>query len=584
MEKHLQYFRDGILEEIRNGVNSKAYDYMYAINKDHQDDIAISYFGTKISYKEMFDNIERCAKSLYAHNIREGDIISFVLPNVPEIIYLFYAANRIGAACNMIDPRTNASAIMERANLAKSKLVFVISDMADSKINEYAKQYCADKVVIITPATTLTKRKGLSAEALGVKAVYKIKNYKNNEKYITYHEFLESDSNMVHDSEYKKDTVAGIVYTSGTSAGVAKGVMISNEAMNYVPKQQMGGQSGFARQNTFLSCIPFFQAYGFMNGVHNSLCNGWIIQMIPKFNPQDFDLLIKKYKPNNSIGVPRFWELLVDNGRLDKTDLSFLVLPTIGGDKISPSSVKKINNFLEKHGSKVKVIIGYGASEFGGAVSVTLSDYSIYKEGSVGVFFPGCIAKVFDPDTGEEVKGDDRTGELYLHSPTMMLGYFNNDKETEAITYYDEDGLKYYRTGDKVHIDSDGINWIIDRYKRVIPRPDGHKVSASPIENVLMSHEYVSNCAVVGIPRDDKGGFIPTAFVQIPNEVKKKHTELFEALDALCSKEIPARDKPLAYIIIDKLPYTLIGKVDYRQLEETRFDEDTFFVDDPLFE
>lgn len=584
MEQHLKYFKKNVLEEIHNGIEMKAYDFMYDINRDHLDDISMSYFGSKITYGELFKKIEKCASALTALGIGKGDIITFVLPNIPEIVYLFYAVNRIGAIANMIDPRTNASAIMERTNVTNSKLLFVISDIADDKIYDYADNYKTERIIIITPADAFSKRKGLTAEAIGVKAIYKIKNYKSASCYITFQEFINNAGIEIKDSAYKADEPASIVYTSGTSGGIAKGVMLSNMAMNSMHRQQMSGQEGFDRQNTFLGCIPFFSAYGSMNGMHNSLCNGWNIQMIPKFNPNEFDMLIKKYKPNNSLAVPRFWESLVDNGRLEKMDFSFLILPTIGGDKISPASVNKINHFFETHGSKVKVIIGYGATEFGGAVSVTLSNYDIYKEGSVGVFFPECVAKIFDPDTGEEITGDERTGELYLHSTTMMLGYYNNKSETDAITYYDENGLKFYKTGDKVRVDKDGINWVIDRYKRVMMRPDGHTVGASPIENVIMSHDQVSNCAVVGIPLDDKGGVIPTAFIRLKDGVKGSHKEIIESIDNLCFKELPEREKALSYVIVDKLPYTLMGKIDYRQLETYTFDNKAIFVKDPLFD
>ena len=66
MEQHLQYFKKNILEEIHNGIEMKAYDFMYNINREYLGDVAMSYFGSKISYKELFENIEACASSLIA--------------------------------------------------------------------------------------------------------------------------------------------------------------------------------------------------------------------------------------------------------------------------------------------------------------------------------------------------------------------------------------------------------------------------------------------------------------------------------------------------------------------------------------
>ena len=99
-----------------------------------------------------------------------------------------------------------------------------------------------------------------------------------------------------------------------------------------------------------------------------------------------------------------------------------------------------------------------------------------------------------------------------------------------------------------------------------------------------MSHDQVSNCAVVGIPLDDKGGVIPTAFIRLKDGVKGSHKEIIESIDNLCFKELPEREKALSYVIVDKLPYTLMGKIDYRQLETYTFDNKAIFVKDPLFD
>ena len=70
--------------------------------------MALNYFGKKISYKEMFMHIDRCAKALKVHGVKQGEIISMSLPNTPEAVYLFYAISKVGAIANMIDPRTNS--------------------------------------------------------------------------------------------------------------------------------------------------------------------------------------------------------------------------------------------------------------------------------------------------------------------------------------------------------------------------------------------------------------------------------------------------------------------------------------------
>lgn len=584
--KHLQYYPPNACEEVHTGIRMKAYDFMYERNRNHMRDTAMAYFGQKISYGEMFRTIDRYAAALRSHGVREGDTVSIVLPNVPECIYLFYGLNRIGAVANQIDPRTNAEAILERVNAADSKLLFVIGDIVDEKIMPVAGRLKTGCIVAVSVSDSVQFRKLPTVGALFVKTVYgtKRRSWRKSSRCLFVKEFLRGGkSEKTEDSPYRPDLPVSIMYTSGTTGGAAKGAVFSNEAYNAVHKQMMVGRSGYKRGNTFLSGIPFFSAFGSMNGMHNALCNGWAMQIVPKFHPNDFDLLIKRCRPNSSLAVPRFWETLVENGRLGKMDMSFLIFPTAGGDKMPSDTVDRINRFLMKRGSKVRLVVGYGTTEVGGAVSVTMENDAVYAPGSVGTFLPGCAAKIIDPDTGEEQTGESRTGELCLYSPTMMLGYFQNTEATDEITLTDGNGRKYYRTGDKVCIDEKGVNWILDRYKRVMMRPDGHTVGASPIEDVIMSHPSVRDCTVAGVPLDDKGGVIPTAFLALKDGENMSGREMIDSVDEWCRHRLPERDKALAYEIVPEIPYTLMGKADYRKLEKRGFSRDTVFVDDPLF-
>ncbi len=87
------------------------YEYLWENNKEHLDNIALEYFGTKISYKKLFERIESTANAFSAIGVRKGDIVPIMAVNLPAVIYCIYALNRIGAIPNMIDPRTNAKGL-----------------------------------------------------------------------------------------------------------------------------------------------------------------------------------------------------------------------------------------------------------------------------------------------------------------------------------------------------------------------------------------------------------------------------------------------------------------------------------------
>ena len=592
---HLKFYKEGAFEDVHKGINVKAYDFIYNANKNYLSDISMTYFGKEISYGEMFQKIEEYSRALKKYGISQGDYVSICLPNIPEVIYFKYALNRIGAIANMIDPRTNPERILSHVNNSNSKLLISILDICNPKIDEIVNKVNVDDILVVSPSDSLDLKSDINIESLGVNLIYALKNLKfdlhqkkqGNSKYLDIKDFMRQNifTGVFKDSEYIPNTPAVTLYTSGTT-GISKGAQLSNEAYNSMVKQMSYGAKRLDRGDSFLGCIPFFSAYGSFCGMHNSLAHGWNIFMIPKFNPNKFDQLIKKYKPNNSLGVPRFWESLITNGKLKNTDLSFIKIPVTGGDTIMPSSLQKINKFLSEHGAKAKLKVGYGSTEFGGVVSTTYDDYPDEDLGSVGPFLPGCVGKIIDPDTNEVMGyGKDQAGELYLYSPTMMLGYLNHKDETDKITYIDENGMKFYRTGDKVYITEKGINWVVDRYKRAMMRPDGHTVHATPIENVISSHPQVSLCAVVGIKQCGQSGVIPTAFVVLKDTEKKTNEEIISEIDQLSLQKLPERDRALAYSIVEKVPYTLMGKIDFKALEQFSFDDiNAIIVDNTFFE
>ncbi len=496
----LKYYPEDAADYVNNDEKQSIYEYMCNACKNHMEYIALEYFGCNITYKQLLTHIEKTAKSLLALGIACGDYVTVCLPNIPEIVFFIYALNSIGATACLVDPRTNAENILHHANESRSKLLIAVTDIIPEKIDPIADLLIAEKIIAVSPA--------YSAKSFLVKAAYLFRHthYKSN-KYLSLEAFYSSNATISENNAFhKEENPAIVLYTSGTT-GDSKGIMLSNENIIAEHKLSHFGATQTEHNAVFLGVIPFFVAYGAVTGMNNSLCSGWKIVMIPKYRPKDFGKILIAHRAECVIGVPRFWEDFAANNR--PVDLSQLINPVCGGDRIAPAALSRVNQYLTSMGgSRLKV--GYGASEFGGGIVIT-ADSGPYEEGGTGEILPGVIGLVINPDTGEELPYNE-DGELCFHSPSMMVGYFNKEEETEKITVY-KDGIKFYRTGDKGHISPNGTVYIIDRYKRIVIRPDGHTVNVSPIENVIMSHESVAACAVVGIPTDGRAGAIPTAFI-----------------------------------------------------------------------
>ena len=193
-------------------------------------------------------------------------------------------------------------------------------------------------------------------------------------------------------------------------------------------------------------------------------------------------------------------------------NLSCLISAITGGDRLIAASEDEINRFLRQHNGKRRVLKGYGMTELGSAATFTVCD-ACNKEGSVGIPLLGNEVKIVMPGTQEELPYHQQ-GEICVHGPTTMLGYYKNAQETDAVRRLHKDGKVWIHTKDIGYMDEDGVLFVVDRIKRMIIRPDGHNVFPSQIEAVLARHPQVEACCVVGAPNQKgENGKIPTAFI-----------------------------------------------------------------------
>lgn len=564
----LNHFPENVYNTVTSDIEQKMVDFMLLKNDDFLYGDALEYLGKNITYGELKTKIQEYVSILLGYGIRKGDVVSLCLPNLPETVYLKYALNKIGAIANMIEPRHSSNSIVNYVNDSNSKLLFIIPESVPTKIEPVINKLNVENIVI-APFTMDNQYLESISDIIDL--------VNSNKKYVMLQEMQKYNNNEKSKDLYEPNSVATIVYTSGTT-GFSKGAMLSNEAYNCM-YNQLKYVTDYRRGETFLGAIPFFSAYGSFCGMHNSLCSGQKILLVPKFVPTDIDKLMVETKPNVAFLVPGYWKAIANSELSKKNDFSNLTLAIAGGDKMDPTSIEEINEFLTAHGCKHKLRVGYGASEFGGAVTVVPEDED-YIAGSAGLILPSCVAMVIDPDTEEELLYN-QAGEICISSKTMMNGYLNQESETQKLII-EKNGIKYYKTGDKGYINEHGILFVIDRYKRAMMRPDGHTVHATPIENKILEYDGISDCCVVGLKCEEHGGVIPTAFVVLDDNSLNTE-EFFSNVDDHCLQTLSERERAQAYTVIDKLPYNPMGKVDYRKLEQYSLKELKLYVVDETF-
>ena len=556
----LKYYNDEVFKSRLP--ECTIYENLRKNNNEHLSDVALEYFGKKVTYGQLIDNIEKAACAFAALGVREGDIVTLCSLTVPETIYSLYALAKIGAICNIIEPRVNAQSIADRINSTDSK-VLVILDVFYNKIKDY--QICAKHTIISSIADTMPI---VTRVGFQLTKGRDIPSVKYTDCVITWRQFIHLGESIdkVTQVSYRKTLPVAIVYTSGTT-GTPKGAMLSHDGLNAIAHQYKF--IPHERKERFLNIMPPFIAYGLACGIHMPLSLGLTMVIIPAFDPKKFDEYIIKLRPNSLMGVPAHFDCLIKSKKIENVDLSFLKIAAMGGDVLNNEMEKAIEDFLKIHHSESGVYKGYGMTEMSSA-SAALSPLTGNRLGSIGIPFPYNVISIFEPGTDRELEIGEQ-GEICITGPSMMLGYYHNEQETNNVLRRHADGKLWAHTQDIGYMDEDGFLYFVDRIKRIIIRPDGHNVWPSQIENILLKHSEVQSCAVVGLPNPgSKNGKIPTAFVVKKHDSIMDEKTLEDELRYLSHSKLPERDCAMEYQFCDALPYTSVGKVDYRALEQCK--------------
>ena len=558
----LKYYTD----EAKNLVLSdySIYQNILEKNKDYPGDIAIIYFGRKITYGELFKQIDSVSKMLLNIGISEGDTVSIIAITTPEIIYLLYACSRIGAVANMLDPRMSSEILANLIQNADSKHLFILDIFEEMGESLADKCDLADVVEInITESMNLVKKIG-----------FRLANHKQsrrNKRSLSWKNVIKEAASVSLSgilNEGKGENPVLIEYTGGTT-GFPKGVVLTNNNVNAVGEQYGVVPHYRNRGDLCQSVAAPFIAYTLIASTHVPLTTGKICKLTI-YDPDKIadDIIHNQY--NHVYGNPAMWSKVVNSEKAKSKDFSNLISPITGADAISISLWEDINRFLEEHNCKNVLCNGYGMTELASAVCVNMSK-DIWKIGSVGIPLVKTVVSVFDTETGEELPFG-RTGEVCVCGPSVMKEYLNNPAATDDIIRIHSDGKRWLHTGDLGHVDQDGFVFIDGRIKRMIIRANGAKVFPGEIERVILTIEETCNCAVVGKKeKNNSSGVFPVAFIVLKNNADQK--EITEKVLKQCRKDLQSYAIPEIIRIIDKIPLTPVGKVDYRELERIAEDQ-----------
>lgn len=530
------------------------YDYMTASNAARLDETALNFFGRKITYRKLISEIDCAADAFYKIGVRRGcSVLAFAL-NTPECIASIYALNRLGAVIDFQYVNITSKEVAESLRSVNTRFVMT-ADIFLPLIEDALKS--VDLInsvqVIVAPA----------ARSLSLwKRLFNPKKCKRSRSsnYLYYDDIFRMEVSRCDLPMGETEAPALIVHTSGTT-GVPKGVLLSNKNVNAVAVEYKNSLETLKPGDTILNIAPPFVAFGICLAIHVPLCLGLQLCLSPSPEPETNGKMFALYRPAHFLGGPAHIQNIVQVQKSKKQNLSFIKTLGYGGETISTPTAGQYITFFRHNGADITHLCpGYGMTEFGGTTVTTGS--TVWKEGSVGI--PLCLAnvKIVDLDTCKELPYGSK-GEIWMSSPSLMLGYYKNPDEDSKVLIKDENGTRWMRTGDIGEIDQDGFVFLRGRIKRIYLTRGAdnavYKLFPDYIERIIRECPQVSECAVVATSED--GTFYePVAFAAVQEGGASRIQEY-------CRDRLPEHMQPKEVRILDHIPSTTTGKADYQLLE-----------------
>lgn len=510
------------------------------------------YPDVTITNKKFVEMIDKTAKGLLAYGIRKGDVVTICQTNTPEIFYMDYALNKIGAIPNYIYPNVTAEEMKYYIDELDSKYLFILDDATIRNNVKDAIKETDIKIISSTVIESFPKLfKIIAAKKTPKQETVELPNE------IKWNDFIKKGKSIkiLKENQYIPNDTCSFVHSSGTSS-VPKAIEDSNENNNAIAMFWNVSDLPSSNELMDLQTIPQFVEYGKTLN-HSNLCNNFCLIIIPEMNPKNLYDLIKKYSPNITHTTPSHIRELVKR----PVDMSSFLYGAIGGDGFDDIE-EKWYDYLKKNNGDICILQGYGATE--ASAVVALNTPKEHKKGSLGKFYGYVQGIIIDPNTMNIINEPNVIGELCIKGKTVTKGYAGNSKtDSSKIFVKHSDGEIYVHTGDYISIDEDGFLFYHGRIKNIISRKS-FKFSPKEIEDAIIMHNNVQQCIVFGKYSKEEGQ-VPSAHIVLKDsmDIEKTVDEIIELVNA----NVQEFHRPVVYKIKDSIILTRNNKININALK-----------------
>lgn len=499
------------------------------------DKTALSYENKKsISYRELDDIVNRLANGLAELGVEKGDRVAMFMPNSLEIVFSWFAANKLGAIEVPINLANRGIFLSYIINNSESKVLIIDQKFLD-RLQFVEKDLHLLKHVVVWAE---------EGQALLPSLRFEMHAFDN----------LLKKTSTVPKTEVKKRDPIAMIYTSGTT-GPSKGVLApAGEALmaseEYI--QVMRATS----DDIFYTCLPLFHA------------NAQFLCILPALICGTKAIIYER------LSATRFWKQIQESQATIFNSLGAMASfiynqPECPEEKnnpvracmAAPMPANIYKAFEERF--QLKVIEGYGLTETG---MITYNPWDAPVIGSCGKATPNYEVKIFDEEDNEVPPNT--IGEIVVRSKTpwtMCLGYYNMPEKTvEAFRNF------YFHTGDAGVMDENGYLYFRDRIKDYIRRR-GENISSFEVERVFLEHPDVAECAAISVKSEFAEDEVMVVIV-----LKEGKTISYQELMDWCVPRMPHFAVPRYILFENQLPKTANEKVQKNILRERGITDNTW--------
>jgi len=489
--------------------------------------VAIECGDDRISYAQVAERVNRFGSALRTElDVRPEERVALLLHDTPEFAYAFFGALKIGA---IAVPLTTLLRGDDYAHL-----------LAD-----------AGAVVLVVSAALLPIVQTIPRAELRRLRRVVVVGTADTADAIAFDDLLGRGSPSIDAEPTTCDDAAFWLYSSG-STGAPKACVHLHHDMAVCAGTFARHVLGITAADRCFSVAKLFFAYGLGNALYFPFSVGATTVLMPG-PPAAASIYatIERHRPTLFFSVPTGYAMLLAERREPEFDLSSIRLAISAGEALPPAL---FNRFAQRFG--LEILDGIGSTE---ALHMFIANRpGAVRPGSSGRIVPGYEARVLDGD-GQPVPAGE-VGNLWISGDSVCAGYWNQHEKTR-------DTLQgtWLQTGDKYHCDADGYYWYAGRSDDML-KVGGQWVSPIEVENAMLLHADVQECAVVGY--DDRDGLTkPMAFVVLRSDVAGT-PERAAALEEFVRSQIAEYKRPRRVHFLSDLPKTATGKIQRFKLRE----------------